>query len=232
MLSRFLSRIAGPSGAPPPLTQERAMRQIRKNGVAPATIIDVGAARGDWSRLARGVWPDAGLHLIEAKERWRPALEAFTRKTPNASFAIAGVIDAPGAAYFEEGPDEYGGAAYKAATDRPVSREIAATSIDHEVERLSLKGPFAIKLDTHGTEADILNGAAATLKHTAFLCIEAYNLIGQLHFSDLIVRLREDGFGCVDLADPGFRPRDGVLWQMDLFFLRLDHPIFADASYS
>ena len=231
-MKNLLQRLIRPDHDPQPFSQERALKRITSKPVDVRSVIDVGAAKGDWSRMARGFWPEAAYHLIEAKEHWRPELEAFSRDNPKTSFTIAGVTNAPGVAYFENGADAFGGAAYKAPTNRGDDTEIPATSIDHEVAGLALQPPFAIKLDTHGTEADILSGAEQTLKNTSLLCIETYNLIGQLHFADLIVMMRDYGFGCVDLADPLFRPRDGALWQIDFYFLRKEHPVFADASYS
>lgn len=231
-MKKMFGRIFQQGQNPQPFSQQRALKKITANGVEIRSVIDVGAAKGDWSRMAREFWPDAAFHLIEAKEQWRGALDTYSRNDHKSTFKIAGVTNAPGIAYFENGADAFGGAAYKEPTNRGEDTEIPATSIDHEVERLALQPPFAIKLDTHGTEADILKGAEQTLNDTTLLCIETYNLIGQLHFADLIILMRDYGFGCVDLADPLFRPRDGALWQIDFYFLRNDHAIFADASFS
>jgi FkbM family methyltransferase len=203
-----------------------ASKQLQVN-----TIIDVGAAKGAWTEKTRKHWPAAAAHLVEAKESWRSELSQFVQMHPNTTFEIAGVSRAPGKIYFPNDVDEYGGAVFSEADERANLEEIDATSIDHEVERLSLSPPFAIKLDTHGTEVDILDGANATLKNTSFLCIETYSMIGQKRFPEMLMDLQERGFRCADVAEPVFRPYDGLLWQIDFYFLRADHPAFKAFKY-
>lgn len=209
-----------------------ALKRMAGRGVAVQTFIDVGAAKGAWSEKAMRLWPAAGAHLIEAKEDWRPDLEAFQARHKNVSFETAGVSREPGTIYFPKAADPYGGAVFRDCADRDDLEAIKATSIDHEAARLQLKAPFAIKLDTHGTEVDILDGAAKTLEQTVFLCIETYNLIGQKRFPELIMDLQERGFRCADVVEPMFREGDQLLWQIDFYFMRADHPAFGNFKYT
>ncbi len=215
----------------PSLDHASALARMAMRGVDIATIIDVGAAKGAWTLNARRHWPRAGAHLLEAKQSWGDDLSAFQAAHANTTFELAGVTKEPGVIYFPKTADEYGGAVFREAGERDDLEAINATSIDHEVSRLGLKGPFAIKLDTHGTEVDILDGAARTLPDTAFLCIETYNLIGQKRFPELILDLQERGFRCADLVEPMFRPGDKLLWQVDFYFMRADHPCFKNFKY-
>ena len=103
-----------------------------------------------------------------------------------------------------------------------------------EVARRSLSPPFLVKLDTHGFEVPILDGASRTLEETSLLVVEAYNFDlgpGALRFPDLCRLLEQRGFRCVDLADPMWRPRDGALWQLDLLFVPASRPEFASNTY-
>jgi FkbM family methyltransferase len=222
----FLQRRKSPS-----LDHAGALARIAAKQVAVNTIIDVGAAKGAWTDAARLHWPAAHAHLLEAKEYWRGDLENFQKQRGNVSFEIAGATKAPGKIYFPKDVDEYGGAVFSNTETRENLEEIEATSIDHEVQRLGLAPPFAIKLDTHGTEIDILDGAKETLMNTAFLCIETYSMIGQKRFPELIMDLQERGFRCADVAEPLFRPTDKLLWQIDFYFLRAGHPAFKDFRY-
>ena len=108
------------------------------------------------------------------------------------------------------------------------------TSIDAEVARRSLAGPFLIKLDTHGFEREILEGAAKTLEGTAAVIVEAYNFElrpGVMRFHELCAFMESRGFRTVDLADPMRRPRDDILWQMDLVFAAADLSDLADREF-
>jgi hypothetical protein len=107
-------------------------------------------------------------------------------------------------------------------------------TIDDAIAARRWPGPYGIKLDTHGYELPVLEGASRTLAQVSFLIIEAYNFPltpASLRFSELCAWLETRGFRCCDLADPMRRPTDGVLWQMDLAFARVDHPIFASNRY-
>ena len=61
------------------------------------------------------------------------------------------------------------------------------TTIDHEVATRGLRGPFMIKLDTHGRKGEILYGADQTLKDTNLLMIEVNNFAdrGRMRFHEL-----------------------------------------------
>jgi hypothetical protein len=90
-----------------------------------------------------------------------------------------------------------------------------------EVERLKLQGPFVIKLDTHGYEVPILEGAWRTLRQTHLIIMECYGFrIAQhsLLLWEMCKYLDDKGFGLVDLVDVTRRPTDGAFWQCDSFF--------------
>ena len=191
------------------------------------TVIDVGAAAGKWTKLARPHFPDARFFLIEPLRERVPELEAlgvdFVSAVAGAqvgetTFSVtddldgSGVADAPGSA----------------------SRTVSVTTIDREVSERKLPGPFFIKLDTHGYEVPILEGARTTLAQTALLMIEAYNFqltSGCLRFPQLCARMDELGFLPCDLIEPARRPGDLALWQMDIVFARADAPVFSRKAY-
>jgi FkbM family methyltransferase len=207
---------------------ERAAGRHRIN-----TVIDVGASNGSWFNLARRAFPGVRGLLIEAQANpHEPALRALHLKDPTIDYVIAAAGDREGAIHFDAS-EPFSGAANR----EPFARNdvvVQMTSIDAEVTRRGLKGPFLIKLDTHGFESQILDGAAITLTDTAALIIEAYNFElrpGVLRFHELCSLLDARGFRCIDVADPMRRPGDGVLWQMDLVFARHDQTEFATDGY-
>ncbi len=226
-LGRQGSRQAGKA-----LSHRHALERIAAKGIDVATVIDAGAARGAWSNIAEKYWTKAHFHLLEAKDVWQSDLEKLAKRKSNYSFTMKAVTDTPGTIYFPVGGDEYGGAAFKETGSRDDLVPVPATSIDHEVRTLGLKGPFAIKLDTHGTEVDILKGAEETLKDTTLLCIETYNFIGQKRFPELLLHMQSLGFRVIDIAEPLFRESDAALWQVDFYFLRAENPIFQNYGFS
>jgi FkbM family methyltransferase len=196
-----------------------------------ATWIDVGASDGVWSLGARRHFPTARFLLFEPLAEHQPALAALKARHGFEHVAAA-AGRAPGEIAFAIDPKLDGsGVAAPGATG---TRTVPVETIDRAVAARNLPGPFALKLDTHGHEVAVLEGAAHVLKSARLLVIEAYNFpltTGCLRFPELCAWLEARGFRCLDLADPMRRPRDGALWQMDLAFARADDPVFASNRY-
>jgi hypothetical protein len=107
-------------------------------------------------------------------------------------------------------------------------------TVDGLVRKHSLAGPFLLKLDTHGFEVSIFEGATNTLADCAMLIVEAYNFTlcaGCLRFPELCAYLEARGFRCVDLFDILVRPRDQAFWQMDMVFIPASSPVFQVAEF-
>ncbi|MEO7317561.1 MAG: FkbM family methyltransferase [Chthoniobacteraceae bacterium] len=201
----------------------RAGAQLPRIG----TVIDVGAAAGKWTRLARPHFPDARFFLIEPLRERVPELAAL-----GIDFVSALAGAKPGEAMIDVTDDLDGSGVTDVAGS--ACRSVAVTTIDREVSERKLPGPYFIKLDTHGYEVPILEGARATLAQTALLMVEAYNFqltTGCLRFPQLCVRMEELGFLPCDVIEPARRPVDLALWQMDIVFARANAPIFARKTY-
>jgi hypothetical protein len=111
---------------------------------------------------------------------------------------------------------------------------VNSTRIDTIIEKYSLRPPYLIKLDTHGFEIPILEGASETLKQTNLLVIEAYNFRiteNSLRFFELCRYMEEKGFLPVDISDMTRRKKDYSFWQMDISFIRKESPEFKDNAY-
>jgi len=112
--------------------------------------------------------------------------------------------------------------------------EVPVTTIDAEVTRLALPGPYLIKFDVHGFELAILEGAERTLAGAALIVMECYNFEiapQSLLFHDMCRWFHDRGFRVADISEPLWRPADRMLWQMDIFFVRADRPEFRQKSY-
>ena len=53
-------------------------------------------------------------------------------------------------------------------------REIEIIDLDSAINEFDLKGPFILKLDTHGFEVPIFDGAKDTLTNTVLIIVEVY----------------------------------------------------------
>lgn len=225
----FGSRKNGEPRGKDKLSERQAFRRLQKRGIPVETVIDVGASNGCWSREMMQVYPQARYFCIEAKTEHEPALRQFKSEKPNVEFIIAAAGDREGEVNFYSPPNEpFGGS----ARHKPFGRHnsvVPMVSIDGLCGTKKLAPPYLIKLDTHGFEVPILDGAAKALEQTNLLIIEAYNFRYRpemLTFWELCSRLEREGFRCLDLMTPVHRPDDEVLFQVDLIFARATRPEF------
>lgn len=211
-----------------------ALARIQARGVEVASVLDVGASDGIWSIKARPCWPQARYHLVEAFGHWQEKLEALCAAEPAFSHVIAAAGATEGEVWFSNDPEApYGGAA---STEPGQGRwPVPQVSLTGEVVRLGLPGPYLIKLDTHGFERPILEGAAAILAQTSLVVIETYIfhvLPDAMLFHEMCAYMAGHGFRVIDMSEPLWRERDRALWQVDLFFVRDDRPEFRHNGYS
>jgi FkbM family methyltransferase len=206
----------------------------RRPDVSIETVIDVGASNGQWSAHMMRHFPNARYLLIEAQETAHgTALQTFKAAHPNVEYDLCAAGGHDGEIHFDAS-DPLGGL----ASTTPFPRNdilVPMTTIDNAVSRRSLRGPFLLKLDTHGFEVPILQGARHTLAQSAMLIIEAYNFTlcpGALRFYELCQFLEPRGFRCVDMFDLMVRPGDRAFWQMDMVFLPSTHPVFELNRYN
>ena len=231
----FVRRIVGSIRRrlkPDPLGLRSALSRCQRRGTQVRTFFDIGASNGSWTVTAQRYFPGARWVLIEAQPEHELSLYALKRANADVDYVLAAAGDIEGELYFDGG-DLFGGV----ASHEPVGRRcivVPSVTVDGLVERMDLEPPFGLKLDTHGFEVPILEGAARTLRRASLVVIEAYNFEmrpGSLRFQDLCDFMERRGFRCVDLCDPMHRPRDGTFWQIDLFFVPSSDAVFASNTF-
>jgi FkbM family methyltransferase len=213
-------------------TMERALNRAT-NLIPPVnTVIDVGASDGRWSLECMRFFPHAAYLLVEAQEAHLEGLKNFKNHNPKGDYvlAVAGATD--GVVYFDDS-QLFGGQAYKEQNGQNL-KELPQVSLDNEIDRKGLKGPFILKLDTHGFEIPILEGAQEILKNANLLIIETYNFKltdKSLRYWEMCQYLDDLGFAPIENVDLMLRKKDHVFWQMDTFFIPKSHPVFNYNKY-
>lgn len=211
-----------------------ALKRIAARGVEINTVLDVGASNGSWSLEARACWPQAHYHLVEADAHHKPALEAVCSATPGFSYVLAAASDEPGMVFFESS-GAFGGLAMKDENKKPGALGVPAVTLDGEAKSRELKGPYLVKLDTHGFEVPILNGAREVLAQANLVVIETYNFQlekDSLKFWQICQFMDELGFAVIDISDPMWRLKDRAFWQIDLLFIPKSRPEFSYNHYA
>jgi len=208
------------------------LSRLGRYGIDFATVIDVGASNGMWTREVLPHFPACDYFLVEARREHEPALATLAAEHPRVRYAICAAADRRGDVHFHAG-DLFGGlAAHTPFAEHDLV--VPARTLDELAATHRLVAPYFLKLDTHGFEEQILAGAGSVLARASLVVIEAYNHrmgYGNLLLPELCARMAERGFRCLDLFDPLYRPHDGSFWQADLAFARTDWPGFNHGAY-
>lgn len=206
----------------------RFLRDLFLRGFTPATILDVGAHKGFWTRLAKQQFPDALIFMIEPQQMLLPHL----RETANLYKGINYAISAAGA---RKGDITL---SVPSASDSATIFPIPGTTLDdtdtkHSMVRIDLIDnlireagldlPDLIKLDVQGAEIDALQGAASLFGHTEVFICEA-----SLHtdntawpdFGELVKYMLDRDYVVYDFLSFLPRPADNSLGQLDVAFVR------------
>jgi len=213
-------------------TRDHALRRLLGHQISIATLIDVGASNGSWSKAFARYFPGRNHLLVDANEAHLPALTSVCQEHLNWHYVLAAVGGKTEEVYFDAS-QPLGGHLSKYRHDQNYTPRLS-TTIDDLLEKQPLPGPFMIKLDTHGVEIPILDGSANILKQTNVLVIEAYNFdLGEsaVPFWELCRHLFELGFRPLDVFDLLYRRTDNAFWQFDLLFVRRDLPLFQDLRF-
>jgi FkbM family methyltransferase len=197
------------------------------------TVIDVGASDGRWSQEMMKYYPSARYLLVEAQRATHEAmLSNFQARHRNVICEMCAAGNRRGEINFDAS-DPFGGQASSSAYAKD-NVVVPMETVDGLVRKHGLEAPILLKLDTHGFEVPIFEGATETLANCAMLIVEAYNFTlcpGSLRFHELCTYLGERDFRCVDMFDIMMRPKDQTLWQMDMVFLPVRAPEFQTAEY-
>ncbi len=210
----------------------RALERATLRNLNICTVVDVGASNGSWSETCMRYLPSSYYVLLEAQPGHAPALENFCQNHPNAQYILAAAGNEDGDCYFDDS-DLFGGLAANKASEKCKVR-LPMVRLDTIAREKNLAGPFLLKLDTHGFELQIIQGAEELLQNTELAVIETYLFRlndNALLCHELCAEMDKRGFQLVDFSEPMWRDKDLALWQWDFFFVKKSNPVFLCNSY-
>jgi FkbM family methyltransferase len=215
---------------------EWALRRLRGAGFRPAAVIDVGAYRGEWSRLCRDVFPDAALMLIEPQHDHAERLRRSSAQSPSPGWtvveALCGADHTPLWFLAEESNS-------RVVPQPPAGRQIrdAVQMVPRRLDELTSGTAFEnadfLKLDVQGAELDVLRGASHLLGRVEVVMLELSVIpIGDVPRAlDVMQFMDEHHFVLYDIVGLNYRPRDNALWQIDALFARRDSSLASSVSW-
>lgn len=194
--------------------------KIKSAGLDINTVYDVGAFRGEWSMdLKYRTLPDAKFFLFEGNPECEDGLKE--RKLPYFITVLSnpnrGEVDFyngtnTGDSYYKETAKTY---------DTIGSIRVQTQTLDDIIDKLSLPIPQFIKLDTQGSEIDILKGAEKNIMGKTELIYTEMPIIeynkGAPKFSDYIDYMKSYDYIPIDILD--FHRHEETLMQVDMMFM-------------
>tara|TARA_B110000091_G_C13808248_1_gene473597 strand:- start:1243 stop:1995 length:753 start_codon:yes stop_codon:yes gene_type:complete len=215
-----------------PFTMQTALQRCVNRGLKVNTVIDVGASDGRWSKMCMNIIPEAKYLLVEAQEDHKEGLINFKESNENVAYIIAAAGKENGTIYFDN-TGLFGGIASTEKFEKNCI-EVPMINLDSEIESRELEGPYLLKLDTHGFEVPILEGAKELIKNAALIIIETYNYKltdDSLKYHEMCSYMEKLGFSSIEMVDFMQRKYDDSFWQMDTFFIPSNSKEFSYNSY-
>lgn len=183
-------------------------------------VFDVGANRGTWTAQYESELPTAQFSLFEAN----PSLSRPPKLNSKHSW-FSGVLSSPETKEVEFYSVSNTGDSYYKEDTRVYNKctpiKLPTTTLDAVVEEHNLPLPQLLKLDTQGSELDILRGSTTIIPHVDILVTEVaimpYNK-GAPTFADYIKYLTD--FDFVPMGLEKIHHADNMLVQVDVVFLK------------
>lgn len=211
-------------------TMLAALARCRSQGIEPKTLVDIGAASGDWTKAALAVWPDANVLMLEPLKERQPELSQMCRENPRIFYQQAAAGEKHENRVFTVTEDLDGSGFYDShGQDPSVLRQVNVVTVDSAMTSYKLEGPFLLKFDTHGYELPILRGASNTLDRCLAIVMECYGFPIAPEckmFGEMCLEMQCRGFRLSDIVDVTRRSKDNIFWQCDAVFLQSNHPHF------
>ena len=215
------------------LDQGKSLRLLRKLGLQPAFALDIGAYHGDWTVHFKSIFPDAKVLMFEPQESKASMLRAIAKRYQDSVLletCLLGRTDNEIVTFYEmeTGSSIYAESSSYART--AVSKPLRALDALLVAQHLPL--PDFIKMDVQGYEMEVLLGAEKALANANAVLIEVSLLPinkGCPLIKDIMDFFDARGFTLMDVTGIS-RRNDGVLWQMDVIFLRTTSPYRPAAS--
>lgn len=213
-------------------SQSLGLQALRRRGVEPRSIADVGAFRGEWSRMVRGIWPHAQLAMIEGNAALEDRLvEVAGELHAELHCALVGAEDGEQVRFFTMGS---GSSVFPERSGLPRTEEVCKLRCLDGVLG-GWKAVDLIKIDAEGYELEVLRGGQRLLRTARYVLLEVSIIqtnVGAPLLPEVIDFMRGRGFRVCDILEFHRRSIDRALNKIDIFFARGDSHLFAENRHS
>jgi FkbM family methyltransferase len=195
----------------------KELSSLKNSGIKINVVYDIGARYGWWSKGISRIYPHAEFYLFEASQKCKPILtkQPFPFFIEVLSSKVKSVIfyekNTPGDSYLKDKSNIY---------KKSVGIKRKTSTITSLIEQNKLPTPDFIKIDTQGSEIDVLKGCGKYLKNIKLLYLECpiVNINqGAPNINDYLKFTRKAGFIPCDICEKHIH--NNVLLQVDILFI-------------
>jgi FkbM family methyltransferase len=230
LVRRFGVRIVGADWGPCgyPYCFERA----KTLGFEPATIIDVGASDGRWTKECLTIFPGARYALFDPLAENVPSLTSLATQHRGISF-WSGALGAC-AGRLQLNVHGHQTSFYPSKDFRGQPLDVEVRTLDSFIAPMMFSAPMIIKADVQGYEQEVLRGASRCLEMTEMLLLEVsfrhiYDRSPVAH--EVIAELGGKGYRIYDICSYVQRGSDKALLQADMVFVRSSSELFRNEGW-
>lgn len=217
----------------PPDPLNSFLMAIKSLGFDPKHIIDIGANRGMWTRTVSRYFPKAHFTLLEPQNRFRDRVRDLEASGLGLTWINAGAGDQKGRLKLHVP------ACDTSASFVPIDETIDGKGVDLiEVDVLTLDDvvaqssngmPEMVKIDAEGFDLKVVEGAKSLIGKTDLFLIEAavFDPKAENTLFNTINLMDRLGYAPLDVTDINRCAKSGVLWLIEMPFLRKESPLWA-----
>lgn len=198
-----------------------SLQQLKRFGFFPSYFLDVGAYRGEWSRICFQNWPQIAGSCVEPQTEPLIEVRALAKEFSPRLTVIEGIVggrDQENVPFLDSGTGSSVLVSDPQATPRKMWR------IDSLIDQ-GMPPPDILKLDVQGYELEALKGFEKHIRSCAVIQIElslSPIVPGAPLLNEVVDYLWQRGFAIFDIDELIRAPSDGAVWQIDAIFCQKD----------
>lgn len=204
---------------------ELSLQWLRRSGFSPKYAIDVGAYKGEVTRMIKYAFPETSVLMIEPCPENNLYLQKTCRHYPGCQYinALVGATEKDKVNFLKVGP--YSCVPMQGSNPDNKYIQLPMTTLDNLTASTPFSKPDFLKLDVEGYELEVLKGAQSIMNSVEAILLEISVIpTGEIPvFYEVAEFMDRLGFRLYDICTFFYQPQDKALWRINTIFIRKTH---------